>query len=405
MTETVLIVGAGHGCAQAVASLRQEKFDGKIIVVGDEPYIPYQRPPLSKDFLKGELPLERLYIKPEKFYADRDVELKLGHRVTSINPVAKTASLETDEILSWDHLILATGSNVRRLNAPGHELKGIHYLRTVADVHAIQADFDGAENVVIVGGGYIGLEIAAVARQKGKAVTVLEMADRILNRVVAPEMSEFYHRVHEEEGVRILCHTGVTAFDGQDGRVSRVIAGDGQEFAADLVIIGIGITPAQELAESAELDLDNGIKVDEYCRTSAPDIYAIGDCTSHPSPLYGRRIRLESVPNAMGQAKVAAKAICGKLEVYDEIPWFWSDQYDMKLQIAGLSQGYDQIVLRGDPDSRHLAAFYLKDGVLIAMDGVNSPGEFMASKKLIAQKATPDPEKLADSSVSMKEFL
>ncbi|MFC7049298.1 NAD(P)/FAD-dependent oxidoreductase [Emcibacter nanhaiensis] len=405
MSETVLIIGAGHGCAQAVASLRSEKFEGKIVVVGDEDYIPYQRPPLSKDFLKGDLPLERLYIKPQKFYDDRDVEMKTGVRVTKIDPAGKTADLDNGESVSWDHLIIATGSHVRKLTCPGHDLGGVHYLRTVADVHGIQADFDGAKDVVVVGGGYIGLEIAAVARQKGKNVTVLEMADRILNRVVAPEMSAFYQRVHEEEGVKILCNTGVTALEGDGGKVSRVLTGDGQAFDADLVVVGIGIVPAQELAEAAGIELDNGIKVDEHCRTSAADVFAIGDVTSHPSPLYGRRIRLESVPNAMGQAKITAKAIMGTLEVYDEIPWFWSDQFDMKLQIAGLSAGYDQIVIRGDLNSRSIAAFYLKDGVLIAMDGVNRPAEFMASKKLITMKAKPDPDKLADPDVNMKEFL
>ncbi|WP_417319089.1 NAD(P)/FAD-dependent oxidoreductase [Emcibacter sp.] len=405
MSETVLIIGAGHGCAQAVASLRSEKFEGRIVVVGDEAFIPYQRPPLSKDFLKGDLPLERLYIKPPKFYEDRDVDMKTGVRVTKIDPAGKTADLDNGETISWDHLIIATGSHVRKLTVPGHDLEGVHYLRTVSDVHGIQADFGTAQDVVVVGGGYIGLEIAAVARQKGKNVTVLEMADRILNRVVAPEMSAFYQRVHEEEGVKILCNTGVTALEGENGRVTKVLTGDGQSFNADLVVVGIGIIPAQELAEAAGIELENGIRVDEHCRTSATDVYAIGDVTSHPSRLYGRRIRLESVPNAMAQAKIAAKAIMGTLEVYDDIPWFWSDQYDMKLQIAGLSAGYDQIVIRGDLNSRSIAAFYLKDGVLISMDGVNKPAEFMASKKLIAQKASPDPDKLADPNVNMKEFM
>lgn len=402
--ETVLIIGAGHGAGQAVASLRQEGFGGRIILVGDEAYIPYHRPPLSKKFLEGELPLERLYLKPEKFYETQNVDMRLGERVASINPADKTAELESGETISWDHLILATGSHVRRMDVPGHDLDGIHYLRTVDDVKAIQKDFDGGQKVVIVGGGYIGLEIAAVARKRGKDVTLFEMGDRILNRVVAPEMSAFYHGVHEEEGVVIHLNTGITAFEG-DGHVQYAVTQDGEKFNADLVVIGIGILPAIELAEGAGIACENGVTVDAHCRTSADNIYAIGDCSNHPSPLYGRRLRLESVPNAMGQAKITAKAICGTLEEYNEIPWFWSDQYNMKLQIAGLSEGYDQIVFRGDKAARKFAAFYLKEGKLISMDGVNSPGEFMASKKLIMNGASPDAEKLADISVSMKDFM
>lgn len=402
--ETVLIIGAGHGAGQAVGSLRQEGFEGRIIIVGDEPYIPYHRPPLSKKFLEGELPLERLYLKPEKFYETQNVEMRLGERVSSINPADKTADLESGETLSWDHLILATGSHVRRMNVPGHDLEGIHYLRTVDDVKTIQKDFEDGQKVVIVGGGYIGLEIAAVARKRGKDVTLFEMGDRILNRVVAPEMSAFYHGVHEEEGVVIHLKTGVTAFEG-DGHVQCAVTQDGEKFDADLVVIGIGILPAIELAKDAGIACQNGVTVDAHCRTSADNIYAIGDCSNHPSPLYGRRLRLESVPNAMGQAKITAKAICGTLEEYNEIPWFWSDQYDMKLQIAGLSEGYDQIIFRGDKAARKFAAFYLREGQLISVDGVNSPAEFMASKKLIMNYARPDVEKLADISVNMKDFM
>jgi len=405
MSETVLIIGAGHGAAQAIASLRQEKFDGNIILVGEEDYLPYNRPPLSKTFLEGDLPLERLYIKGEVFYEKHAIDARLGRRVSKIDPDAKTATLDNGDEINWDHLILATGGYVRKMNCPGHDLDAIHYLRNVNDVYAIQKDFEQAENVVIVGGGYIGLEIAAVSRKRGKDVTILEMADRILNRVVAPEMSEFYHNVHTEEGVTILCDTGVTAFEGTDGRVSKVITADGDEYDADMVIVGIGIIPAQELAADAGIACENGITVDEYCRTSAKDVYAIGDCCTHPSALYGGRIRLESVPNAMGQAKTTAKAICGDLQVYNEVPWFWSDQYDMKLQIVGLSNGYDQIVIRKNDKPRSLAAFYLKEGQLISMDGVNSPAEFMACKKLVMNKVSPDPEKLADPTVSMKDFM
>lgn len=403
MTRTV-VIGGGHAGAQVVASLRQEGYEGEVVLICEEPVLPYQRPPLSKAYLAGEQPLERTLLRPEKFYADKGIELKLGIRVDSIDPKAKTVALSNGDTLDWTHLVIATGSHVRRLPLPGVELQGVHYLRTIADVDGIRADMGEGKRLVIVGGGYIGLEVAAVAVQAGLDVTVLEMEQRILQRVTTPAMSEYYHGVHTKAGVKIHCGAAASELLGSE-RVTGVKCTDGSELPADLVIIGAGILPTTELAEAAGLDVDNGILVDDHCRTSAADVYAIGDCTNHPSALLERRLRLESVPNAMDQARVAAANICGKDKVYDAVPWFWSDQYDLKLQMVGFSSGADVEVVRGDPEANAFARFYLRDGVVIAVDAVNSPREFMAAKQLVADKARVNPTQLADESVAIKDLL
>lgn len=403
MTRTV-VIGGGHAGAQVVASLRQEGYEGEVVLICEEPVPPYQRPPLSKTYLAGEQTLERTLLRPEKFYADKNIELRLGIRVDSIDPIAKTVTLSNGDTLDWTHLVIATGSHVRRLPLPGIDLPGVHYLRTLADVDGIRDDMTEGRRLVIVGGGYIGLEVAAVAVKAGLDVTVLEMEERILQRVTTPAMSEYYHGVHTRAGVKIKCGAAASAILG-DERVSGVKCKDGSELPADLVIIGAGILPTTELAEAAGLEVDNGILVDDHCRTSAADIYAIGDCTNHPSALLERRLRLESVPNAMDQARVAAANICGKDKVYDAVPWFWSDQYDLKLQMVGFSSGADVEVVRGDPDANAFARFYLRDGVVIAVDAVNSPKDFMAAKQLVAGKAQVDPNRLADESVAIKDLL
>ncbi len=403
MTRTV-VIGGGHAGAQVVASLRQEGYEGEVVLICEEPVPPYQRPPLSKTYLAGEQTLERTLLRPEKFYADKDIELKLGTRVDSIDPAAKTVTLSNGESLEWTHLVIATGSHARRLPLPGVDLPGVHYLRTLADVDGIRADMGEGKRLVIVGGGYIGLEVAAVAVKAGLDVTVLEMEQRILQRVTTAAMSEYYHGVHTKAGVKIHCSAAASEILGSD-RVSGVKCKDGSELPADLVIIGAGILPTTELAEAAGLDVDNGILVDDHCRTSAADIYAIGDCTNHPSAMLERRLRLESVPNAMDQARVAAANICGKDKVYDAVPWFWSDQYDLKLQMVGFSSDADVEVVRGDPENDAFARFYLRDGVVIAVDAVNSPKEFMAAKQLVANKAKVDPTQLADESVAIKDLL
>jgi 3-phenylpropionate/trans-cinnamate dioxygenase ferredoxin reductase subunit len=403
MSETIVIVGAGHAAGQAAASLRQKKFAGRIVMIGDEPYVPYQRPPLSKKFLAGELEEKRLYFKPENFYPDHDIEMRLSTRVATIDRDNKLVQLEDGSTLNYDKLLLTTGSRVRKLKIPGSDLPGIHYLRNIQDVLEIQNDFRVGARLVIVGAGYIGLEVAAIAVKRGIDVTVLETEDRAMNRVVAPEISAFFQKLHKEAGVNIEFGRMVQEFRG-NGKVEEVVCADGHVVPADSCIVGIGILPNTELAQAAGLECENGIVVDEYARTSAPDIFAAGDCTYHPNALLGKRLRLESVHNALEQAKTAAATMCGELQPYTQIPWFWSDQYDVKLQIVGLSNGYDQIIIRGDQDAHSFAAFYLKGGQVLAIDAINSPREFMLGKKLIAAHARFDPAVLADESVDFKSL-
>ncbi len=404
MPDTIVIAGAGHAAGQTAVSLRQGGFDGRIVIVGEEPYLPYQRPPLSKKFLAGELELERLFLRPERYYAEHDVELQLNTRVAAINRAGHKVQLAGGGELGYAKLVLATGTRVRRLAIDGEELPGSHYLRTVDDVLAIRQDFRPGARLVVLGAGYIGLEVAAVAAQAGLNVSVWEIADRVLARVASPELSAFYERVHREAGVELkLGLPPVTEISGQ-ARVEAVVDGNGQSWPADMVLIGIGVLPATELAEAADLPCDNGILVDEYCQTEDPDILAVGDCTNHPNSLLGRRLRLESVHNAQEQAKTAAGTLLGKPRPYAQVPWFWSDQYDLKLQIAGLAEPDCDRVVRGDPAGRSLAVFHLRDGRLQAVEAVNSAREFMLGKKLIAAGARFDPAELADPSRSFKEM-
>lgn len=403
MSETVVIVGAGHGAGQVVATLKQKKFAGNIVMLGDEPYLPYQRPPLSKKFLAGEMPPERLYFKPESFYEDPRIDIRLETRVESIDRSARKVTTSNGDAFAYDKLILATGSRVRKIAVPGADLPGIHYVRSIADVEAIRKDMSRGKSVVIIGAGYIGLEVAAVCRLNGLDVTVVEMEDRVMSRVVSPNVSDYYQLEHASQGVKLLLSTSLAAFDGKR-RVRQVVTDDEQRIAADFVVVGVGILPNDDIAAEAGLEVDNGIVVDDHCRTSDSNIFAIGDCTSHPNDIYGQRLRLESVHNALEQAKTAAINICGEELEYCQVPWFWSDQYGLKLQIAGLSQGYDDVVLRGDPSGGSFACFYLRDGVLIAVDAVNSPREFMQSKPLIAQRSKIDVEKLADAEVALKDL-
>lgn len=403
MSRTI-VVGAGQGAGQLVASLRQEKYEGEIVMIGEEPFLPYQRPPLSKAYLAGELPSERVLVRPEKFYQDKAIETRTDTRVDAIDRDRRTVSLAGGETMSWDNLVIATGSHVRRLPIPGIELDGVHYLRTMGDVDAIRSGIGEGKRLVIIGGGYIGLEVAAVARKLGMAVTVLEMEDRILARVTTPSMSAFYTRVHSAHGVDIRTGAAAAEILGE-GAVAGVRCMDGTVLEADMVIVGVGIIPTTALAEAAGLACENGIVVDAHCRTSDPAIFAIGDCTNHPSKLLGRRLRLESVPNAMDQARTVAKNIMGGDAEYDAVPWFWSDQYDLKLQMVGFSAGADQEVVRGDPDTGSFARFYLTEGVLTAVDAVNRPKEFMASKLLVAAKKAVDAGQLADEAVDIKSLV
>ena len=404
MTKRVVIAGAGHAAGQLIASLKQQKFAGQIILIGDEAYLPYQRPPLSKKFLSGDIPAERLSVKPEAFYDDPQIELRLNTTATSIDRDKQHVLIENGETIAYDKLILALGSRARKLDIDGADLAGIHYLRTIEDVDAIRKDAEAGKKAVIVGGGYIGLEVAAVLRQQGLAVTVVEMAERVMSRVVSPEISDFYQIQHTEHGVKLRLGTGVAAFRGNK-RVEAIETPDGELIAADFVVVGVGILPNTELAMSADLAVDNGIVVDERCQTIDANIYAVGDCTNHPNAIYNQNLRLESVHNALEQAKTAVNNICGKESQYTEVPWFWSDQYDLKLQIAGLSTGYNDTIIRGNPADRSFACLYLKDGRLIATDSINSPKEFVQSKALIAAHAMIDRNRATDTELSLQDLV
>jgi 3-phenylpropionate/trans-cinnamate dioxygenase ferredoxin reductase subunit len=403
----IVIVGAGQAADQAVHTLRRKGFTGKLAVVGDEPWLPYQRPPLSKKFLAGALDRERLILRPQQYYADHSVEVHLGRRVQEISRTERRIRLDDGSTLPYDALLLATGSVPRPLTVPGASLAGVHTLRTLMDVDRIRADLGNGKRLVIVGGGYIGLEVAATSRELGLDVTVLEMADRVMNRVTCHEVSSFYETEHARHGVRIITNAKVQALvgDSRTGRVKAVLTDDGAEHPADVVIVGVGVTAADELAVAAGLECANGIVVDEYCRTSDPAIYAAGDCTNLPNLHYGRRMRLESVDNAFEQAANAAHNLLGTPTVHDKVPWFWSDQYDLKLIIVGLCQGHDTVVTRGSPASRSFSACYLRDGELIAIDSINSPKDQMAARKLIAARARPNLEKLANPAVAMKDAV
>jgi 3-phenylpropionate/trans-cinnamate dioxygenase ferredoxin reductase subunit len=400
MSEPIVIIGASHAAVQAIDTLHRDGHTGPIVLIGDEPTLPYNRPPLSKKFLTGELERERLLLRSAHFYEHAHVETRLGVRATAIDRNAQRVRLSDGRELTYDKLLICVGSKPRRLDIPGFDLAGVHYIRTMADVDAIKSEIGSARSLVVVGAGYIGLETAASARHLGLDVTVLEMADRPMNRVVAPTISDFYLARHAREGVTIVCNTTVDAFVG-DGRVHKVVSGS-VEYPADIVVVGVGIVPDSTLAASAGLRCENGLWVDEHCCTSDPNVYAAGDCTNHPSVRYGRRVRLESVDNAVEQARVAALNMRGKPAVHEHVPWFWSDQYDVKLQIAGLATGYDQTVLRGDPSSGSFGLFYLLKGEMLAVDAINNPRDFMTGKKWIAERKHPDPARLADTTIDLK---
>jgi 3-phenylpropionate/trans-cinnamate dioxygenase ferredoxin reductase component len=404
MISTILIVGGGQAGAQAIDTLRREGFSGRLVLIGDEPELPYQRPPLSKKYLCGELAAERLLFRHQSFYDEHRIELKLGRQAVRLDPAARQVELAGGEILTYDRLLLCLGAESRRLTCPGAALAGVHYLRGLADVAPIRTGFKPQARVVIIGGGYIGLETAATCRKMGCEVTVLEMADRIMNRVVAPTVSQYFAAEHRLHGVNILCDMRVTRLEGQ-ARVERVVCADGSSHEADLVIVGVGAVATTELARTAGLACDNGIVVDEYCRTSDADIYAAGDCTNHPSPRFGRRVRLESVDNAFEQAKTAALNMLDRPVAHDRVPWFWSDQFDNKLLIVGLSQDYDRQVLRGDPASRSFSVCYLKGSELLAVEAVNHSKDYMAARKLIADRTPLQADRLADASLALKDAI
>ena len=400
----VVVVGAGHAAAQLCASLRQEGWEGEVVLVGDEPSLPYERPPLSKGHLAGTTERDELLLRTPAFYDKAGVTHRQG-RVTAIDRDERTVALADGEALAYDHLVLCTGARARPLPVDGADLEGVHLLRDLADVEGIRADLTDAAHAVVVGAGYVGLEVAASLRSLAVDVTVLEAQDRALQRVTAPPVSAFYERVHREAGVEIRLGVGVTSFVG-DERVRGVRLADGGTIAADVVVVGIGAVPRVELARDAGLPVEDGIVVDDHGRTADERVYAAGDCCNYPDARYGRRLRLESVPSAVEQAKSVAAAICGKERPIAALPWFWSDQYDHKLQIAGISTGHDQIVLRGDPDGDDgFACFYLAAGRLAAADCIDQPTAFVFAKRAIGQDLSPDPAALADVDVPLASLL
>lgn len=398
-----IIIGAGQAGASAAAKLRNLGYDDDITLIGAESAPPYQRPPLSKKYMLGEMDLERLYLRPIDYYESNNITLRLGTKVDAIDTATKSITVQ-DETLSYDNLILTTGSWPRRLPAKiGGDLRGVYYMRDLADSDAMADEFQEGRRALIIGGGYIGLEAAAVAAKKGVKVTLVEMADRILQRVAAPQTSDFFRAAHAAQGVDIREGVGLDHLIDHNGRVGAAKLSDGSEIEIDFAIVGVGIIPASELAEAAGITLDNGIMVDEFGRTSAPNVYAAGDCAS--LPFRGDRIRLESVQNAIDQAENVAANIMGQNIPYAPMPWFWSDQYDIKLQIAGLNRGYDAVYARREPESDAPSYWYYRGETLLAVDAINDSRAYMVGKRLIEMGASPAPKEVMDPNTNLKELL
>ena len=405
----ILIVGAGHGGAQAAIALRQRGFAGTIALLGDEPEPPYERPPLSKDYLAGDRPFDRILIRPAAFWAERGIDLRTGHRVVAVDAAAHRVTCAGGSTFGYGHLIWATGGRPRRLSCTGHALRGVHGVRTRADVDRMIAELPAVAHVVVIGGGYIGLEAAAVLTKLGKSVTVLEAQDRVLARVAGAALSHFYEAEHRAHGVDLRTGVTVACIEERDGAAAGVRLADGTVLPADMVIVGIGIVPAVEPLLAAGAAGGNGVTVDALCRTSLPDIFAIGDCAAHRNrhaavdpDAAATPIRLESVQNANDQATTVAKALTGLEQPYDAVPWFWSNQYDLRLQTVGLSAGHDTTIIRGDIASRSFALVYLKDGHVIALDCVNSVRDYVQGKALVTHRARVAPALLADPNIALK---
>ena len=402
----VLIVGAGYAGAQLSIALRQRKFAGSIALVGDEAELPYERPPLSKEYLSGEKAFDRLLLRPAAFWVERDVTLLLGRRVVTVDPASRIVILGDGEVLGYDTLVWATGGAPRRLTCSGHDLAGVHAIRNRADVDRMMAELPAVVRVGVIGGGYIGLEAAAVLTKLGKAVTVFEAQDRVLARVAGEDLSRFYAAEHRAHGVDVRLGATVDCIVEREGAASGVRLAGGELVPCELVVVGIGIVPAVEPLVAAGANGSNGVAVDEQCRTSLPHVFAIGDCAEHANAFAGgTRIRLESVQNANDQAVTVAKAIAGVSERYHAVPWFWSNQYDLKLQTVGLSAGHERAVLRGDPANRSFSVVYLRHGRVIALDCVNAIKDFVQGRALVTGAVVADPSMLADPAVPLKELV
>lgn len=398
----VVIVGAGHGGVQCAASLREEGFGGPIMLVCDEPHWPYQRPPLSKAYLKGTTTRDGLALRGPAFFAEQRIETRFGDRALRIDRAAKTVHLASSHAQSYTHLVLATGARARPAPFPGIDLDGVLTLRNLDDADRLRARFDGATNIVVVGAGFIGLEFAATAALARKVVTVVEAAPRVMGRAVSPPLSRFFADAHQAFGATLLTHTLVAGLEGTGGRVTGVTLGDGTRLDADLVVVGIGVLAEDSLARDGGLDCGDGITVDDHMRTSDPDISAIGDCAFFPSVWAGGPARLESVQNATDQARTVAKRLAGHDTAYAALPWFWSDQGDLKLQIAGLLRDADMFVMRGDPQARAFSIFAFAGPALRAVESVNRGGDHMAARRIIAEQRVLTPEQAADAAFDLK---
>jgi 3-phenylpropionate/trans-cinnamate dioxygenase ferredoxin reductase component len=406
MRYDVVIVGAGHGGAQAAIALRQAKFEGSIAVIGDEPELPYERPPLSKEYFSGEKAFERIMIRPAAFWEERKVEMLLGRRVASVDPEGHSVTTEDGATIGYGHLIWAAGGSPRRLGCGGGDATGVHTVRTRADADRMVAELPDVTQAVVIGGGYIGLEAAAVLAKAGKKVVLLEALDRVLARVAGEPLSRFFEGEHRAHGVDVRLGVAVDCIETEGGKASGVRLKDGSVIPAEMVIVGIGIVPAVQPLIDAGAEGGNGVAVDGHCRTSLPDVFAIGDCALHANHYADDMpVRLESVQNANDQATVAAKTIAGVEAHYDAVPWFWSNQYDLKLQTVGLSTGHDTSVVRGDPATRSFSVIYLKDGHVIALDCVNATKDYVQGRKLVVERLAIDPAKLADAATPLKELV
>lgn len=402
MTEKAVIIGAGHAGGILAQQLARAGDVFDITLVGEEAWPPYERPPLSKQLLMGEIEKEKTFLRPADFYEKKGISMRLGVRATAIDRDARTVSLSDGTVLNYDRLALCTGAQLRRLTIQGSDLQGIHYIRSIDDTLRIQTEASEGARVVVVGGGYIGLEAAAALTRAGCKVKVIEMMDRVMARAVAEPLSRFYEKQHRARGVEILLNTGVSAFEG-NGQVSSVIDDQGNRHDCDLAIVGIGVVQDIALAVEAGLETDGGIVVDERARTSDPLISAAGDCTSHPNAILGRRLKLESVQNAVDQARCIANEWQGKGADYAEVPWFWSDQFDMKLQMAGLPEATDEVIVRGEPSMEGFSLFYMRDGKVTGVNAVNVGGDYVRGRKWIGEGRVVDPARLADTSIPIKE--
>ena len=400
----IVVIGSGQAAIQSVMSLKKNEFIGSIKVIGEEDHLPYHRPPLSKDFLLDEYKPERVSLKKKEFYEENRVDLILGKRAESIDTTLKEIILSDGNKIYYDQLIIATGSRVRKLNVPGSDKKGLYYLRDLDDASALKQRLRQNKKMVIVGAGYIGLEVASVAASLGVEVTVIEMANRVMNRTVDPIVSSYYQKLHESHGVKIHLDNGLKEFEG-DASVTAVLCSDGLRLEADLVVIGAGVLPNQEIAIKAGLECNNGIMVNEFGETSNEHVFACGDCTNHPNKGLNIRLRLESVHNAMEQSKTVANTIMGNREPYDQVPWFWSDQYDHKLQLVGISGEHDETIMRGSESEQKFLLFYLKNSELIAVNAINSSKEFLICRKLVANKVKISSDVIKNQSINLNSLL